>query len=146
MFVVYFITKNIIENIRNVQGIFCLDNAASYYELSTCRPTGFSLLTDDQDKPEHYEMGIVTFHRTSDLTNNLVKLPSGNYVTNLDRTILEIMDYMPIDEFTSQKMEDYGLENKLEHLSGFNKQFHYCSDENFNLALKCYEEWISDPH
>lgn len=142
----YFITKHIIENIRSIQGIFCLDSAASYHELGTCSPTGFSMLTNNQDRSEHYEIGIVTFHRTSDLNNNLVKLPSGNYVTNLDRTILELMNYLPEDEFTSQEMEDYGIEDKLEHLSEFNKQFNYCSDENFNLAIKCYQEWISDPH
>lgn len=138
--------KNVVSEIKNFQGIFSHCSAAIYYSWGTNVPHGFSLLTANL-KPHTYKMlGIVTFHGTDDLVNNLIQLPSGNFVTNEDRTILEQMDYFPIDEFTSQEMEDYGIDEKLEHLIKFNDKYNYCTKENFDLALKCYYEWCEDPH
>lgn len=142
----YAITKEIIQEGKFIKGIFCLSNAATYFGLGTNRPKGFDLLTTNLEVNSLKKSGIVIYHGTNDIENNLIKLPSGNYVTNLDRTILELMNYLPEDEFTSQEMEDYDIETKFEYLTQFNQQYHYCSDENFNLAIQCYNEWIADPY
>ena len=136
--------NNIVENSRNISGIFCLSSATSYYGWGTKIPVGLCLLSNAIHS--NFHKGLIRYISTHDMTNNLVKLPTGNYITNKDRTILETMNYAPIDEFTSQEMEDYGIEENLEHLIEFNNKYHYCSQENFDLALQCYYEWIVDPH
>lgn len=140
----FYISKNIIMNTKNISWIFCLSSAAAYHEWGTNVPRAFNMLSSNISSIR--KIGMVRYVPTHDITNNLISLPTGNYVTNEDRTILEIMNYLLIDEFTSQEMEDYDIENKLDYLREFNNEHHYCTPENFELALECYYEWISDPH
>ncbi len=84
----YAITKEIIQEEKCIKGIFCLSNAATYFGLGTNRPKGFNLLTVNLKANSIRKSGIVIYHGTNDIKNNLIKLPSGNYVTNLDRTIM----------------------------------------------------------
>lgn len=134
----------IIANTKRVKGIFCNDSAGYCFGWGTIIPAKFHLLSAEAD--ELTKTPLCWYHPTKDMINNLIDLPSVNKITNEDRSILELMDFNPYDEFTAQFMEDYGIDDKLEHLREFNNQWNYCSNENFELALQCYNEYMEDPH
>ena len=134
-------TREFMRESRAFSGVLCLHSAGFYFGYGTLIPSRIQILSNEN--PKTMNTHFVEFHKTKDLTNNLITFPSGNKITNETRTVLELMEYNPIDEYVSQIIEDY-LDNHTEYeLLEMNKQYNYCSKENYKLAMECLEDYLT---
>jgi hypothetical protein len=125
------------KNGKLFSGVICLESASYLNKLSSFPPIKMQIWTDKV--PIHNS--ILTFVKTDKISlEDTEQIAENLYITNMERTICEMIENGVTEEFICQSLEAYLSSHTQNQLLLFVNK--YTSQEKYNYYLTLYDEYL----